>query len=542
VTCRRLIALVCALVAPLAWAIDIPAGEAPVVLDVTTTTIGAWHWSNLNSTSCDDNYGEGLERLTATATRGPWTLGVRLDGSLYGPVPQVRLATATTPGCNQVDLRSRFLPTVIPERIWGSYADRTFEVTLGDGYVSFGRGLALSLRKNDELSTDTALRGARLGLRTDRVSAHLVGGVTNIGNIDEASGRFTADPMDVVLGAQTDVKVVEGMRVGAHAVGYAFHTPLSTPPMGGDTAWKERWLNSGFTFDAPRLTPWLGLYVEGLWQRRWPITGETKNGFGAYGAATLSLGAVTLLVEGKAYGDLAVLHPRFDFIEFQPVQYSAPPTLERVLQPLEHGQRNIYGGRVRADWRVDATLGLFAAHGLFEDAEGYLDPNSLALLPGTIHDPTAGLDWTIGGFRILGEAGWRFVYLPGNGEAVRSDGHFEVTVQKQLGTSSRSLELHVTDWERVKVMPLAAERWREGSAQFGFRWRPVQAYAGLDFSTEPGQPQTWYPNGTLQWDITRSTNLRLMVGSTRGGLRCVSGVCRVFPPFSGAKLAFTARF
>jgi hypothetical protein len=142
---------------------------------------------------------------------------------------------------------------------------------------------------------------------------------------------------------------------------------------------------------------------------------------------------------------------------------------------------------------------------------------------------------------VLGEAGWRFVFLPGRDGAVRSDGHFEVTVQKNIG-GPRSLELHVVHWERLKVLPLSEEQWREGSAQLGFHWWPVQVFAGLDYTTEPGQPQVWYPNGTLQWDITRATNLRLLAGSMRGGLRCVSGVCRVFPPFSGAKLTFTARF
>jgi hypothetical protein len=534
--------LVVLLAASTAAAVEIPAGETPVVLDVTTTTIGAWHGDNHNQTSCDDFYAEGLERLTAVATRGPWALGVRLDGSLYAPTPQVHLATATSPSCNQVDLRSRFVPTVIPERVWASYTGRQLEVTLGDSYVSFGRGLALSLRKNDELATDTALRGARLRLSTDRFAGLLVAGVTNIGNIDEATGRYAADPLDAVVGAQVDGKVVDGVKLGAHAVGLAFHDPVSTRVAPGqDGTWKERWLNVGPTFDAPRLTPWLGVYLEGLWQRRMPITGAAKSGFGGYGAVTMHLGDVTVLFEGKAYGDLAVMQPHFDAIEFQPVQYSAPPTLERVLQPLEHAQRNIYGGRVRLDWALNRDLGLFLADGLFRDAEGYLDPDSLILRAGTIYDPTAGVDARVAGFRFLAEAGWRFVFLPQREGAVRSDGHFELTVEKELG-GPRSAELHVIDWERLKVLPFSDERWREGTAQVGFRWRPVQVFAGLDYTTEAGQPQTLYPNLTAQWDITRGTNLRVFVGSTRGGLRCVSGICRVFPPFEGAKLTFTARF
>jgi hypothetical protein len=524
-----------------AHAIEIPAGDTPVVLDTTTTTIAGWHADNHNSTSCDDQYGEGLERLSVSASRGAWALGLRLDGSLYYPRPVERAATVTAPGCNQVDLRMRYLNKVVPERLWGSYTGRTLEVTLGDSYVSFGRGLALSLRKNDELATDTALRGARVHLNFERVGATLVAGVTNIGNIDESSGRFAVDPLDVVLGAQVEGKVMEGVRVGAHAVGFAFHQPISTFSVTGDDAWKERWVNVGPTLDAPRLTSWLGLYLEGIWQRRQAADGEVQNGFGGYGAATMHFGDFTVLLEGKAYGDLAVLHPTFDALEFQPVQYSAPPTLERLLQPLEHPQRNVYGGRVRADWALTQDVSVFLGHGLFRDAEGYLDPDTAEQLAGTIYDPTAGADARFLGWRILGEAGWRFVVLPHTGATVRSDGHFEVTVEKEFG-GPRSVELHAIDWERTKVLPFSTEVWREGSAQLGLRWRPFQVTPGLDWTSEPGQPKTLYPNIALQWDITRSTNLRAFLGSTRGGLRCVSGICRIFPPFEGGKVTFTARF
>ena len=36
--------------------------------------------------------------------------------------------------------------------------------------------------------------------------------------------------------------------------------------------------------------------------------------------------------------------------------------------------------------------------------------------------------------------------------------------------------------------------------------------------------------------------VNLFVGQRRGAIRCVSGVCRNFPPFEGAKLELTSRF
>jgi hypothetical protein len=36
--------------------------------------------------------------------------------------------------------------------------------------------------------------------------------------------------------------------------------------------------------------------------------------------------------------------------------------------------------------------------------------------------------------------------------------------------------------------------------------------------------------------------INVFVGQRRGAIRCVSGVCRLFPPFEGAKFELTSRF
>ena len=56
-------------------------------------------------------------------------------------------------------------------------------------------------------------------------------------------------------------------------------------------------------------------------------------------------------------------------------------------------------------------------------------------------------------------------------------------------------------------------------------------------------------NGGLQWrSLSKGGALgqlvdtfNVFVGQRRGALRCISGVCRQFPPFEGAKLELTSR-
>ena len=64
---------------------------------------------------------------------------------------------------------------------------------------------------------------------------------------------------------------------------------------------------------------------------------------------------------------------------------------------------------------------------------------------------------------------------------------------------------------------------------------------GIEYDQNPAFPAAYF-NGQVRYNFASSDNLTLFVGQQQGGLRCVSGVCRVFPPFEGARLDATVRF
>lgn len=527
-------------------------GES-VRVDVTSTTSAGYRFDNGNTTRCDDEYGELRERLNLLGASGPWILGLRLDVDHYLDAPEVLMAPPGQPGCGMNDLRDRYEDTVVPEKLWLGWTGRDLELTVGDAYVSFGRGLALSLRKVDELGVDTTVRGAKVLFHGRRLSASAVAGYVNIGNVDEASGRRADDPFDLVGGVAAQVAVTDRLKLGAHAVLVAFESPTTGLP--GEASFEDTWLLAGPTVDAPRLLPNLGLYLEGLVQRRSPPMFEAETGFGAYGAVTVFAGATTFLVEAKAYGDLETVQPRWEREEFRPVQYTSPPTVERVLQPLERPQREIWGGRLRTDHALSPSFTVHASYGVFRDGdedEGYLvaGPMGARTASGTIHDPYAGFElrWDQARSRALVSGGRRAVVA--DGEVVRGDGHLGFDVVQAL-TPAVSLEIHGIHWKRDKSDPLGSKDWSEGTFQLGVRWTPHLAVAAvLDYTSEPRQPEgnidvtrlQEYASGTVQWDITPSSSVRLFAGASRGGLKCISGVCRVFPPFEGVRLAATLRF
>ena len=174
--------------------------QKPVTLDVTETSIVSQQFdarTDEGDVIQDHGYGSWINRLNVALNWGNFTLGMRLDSSLYWrrPVDQPVCGPGITGACiapNQLnnivkDDSSRYRNYVYPAKIFAKYTSKTVEVTVGDAYVQFGRGFVLSLRKVDELGIDTTVRGGKLTVTSDPFSLTLVGGVLNPTKIDEAT-------------------------------------------------------------------------------------------------------------------------------------------------------------------------------------------------------------------------------------------------------------------------------------------------------------------------------------------------------------------
>lgn len=499
-------------------------GSLPV--DITATTTAGAHTDG-------DRYGELFGRLNASTRLDAWQLALRLDTATFVSAPDLDDRYTLEKASLGWSWRSLPAPGALAVSV---------EATAGDAYVSFGRGLALSLRKVDELGIDTTLRGANLSVHAGDLATTLAVGYANINNVDEATGTSVDDPYDLIAGLQAQLRLADRVNLGAYGAAVAFRDALGLLP--GDR-YADRSVQLGATIDAPRLTDQVGVYLEAMSQLVDTAPApDDPVGFGLYGAVTAYLGQATLLFEGKAYGALTPLRPNLDAPAFDTVAYNNPPTVERVLQVLENPQRDVAGGRLRADWSFSPALLAYVNYGLFRDWQGYADPDTLDIRPGTIHDPYAGLEARWDGARsyAIAAAGWRLVTLAGS-TVVRGDAHAEVNVSQAID-DRWSLTLHALHQERKKhESPILDHEFREGTVDAGFRLRPwIAVSGGLDYTTEPTQPEQYYPHANVAWDITPSSSLRLFVGSARGGLKCVSGVCRIYPPFEGVKLTATLRF
>lgn len=390
----------------------------PLTVDVTETSIVSQRFDARSPLPVRDHgWGQWVNRLNVQAASGGWAAGLRLDSAVYWSRPADRdfcegcRFDTKLRGAIVSDGQSRFLDNVYPAKMWASYKADGVELTLGDAYVQFGRGLTLSMRKLDELGVDTSLRGLKFSYTKDPVAVVLVAGLANPTRVDEASGRslMLTQPAggnagqpapvfgaDRLLGAEVTAgrgtAVVSGTRVASvfrcapytyGADGSAQTGVLASPfgacgaedsdkflssTLGGSpNARARQTLNLGQSLELPRLGSWGRAYVELAMQSRQQERNDSRaDGTALYATANARLGSTSHTVELKSYRNyyplMAAVASRYA-PELSTIAYAQLPTAEPITADSMFGNFNACatGGKYRADVNAREGLLLYGA-------------------------------------------------------------------------------------------------------------------------------------------------------------------------------------
>jgi hypothetical protein len=384
------------------WGFDSP------TLTVTETAIATQRFAPRgNETLEDSKWGAWIDRLDAALQAGRWTAGLRLDSAVFWARPD------SDP--------TRFQDAVYPAKLWVTYAAPGLEITLGDAYVQFGRGLTLSMRKVDELGIDTTVRGVKLEFQRDPFAVTAVAGFANPARIDEASGRslfleaetpsFPVFGSDRVVGAEIQAGRGLPVTLSTRAVRFSRCAPFAfdanAAPItdfgknpGGVafgscnardvSIWIKNGLPSappdinanditmaGQSIEVPNLAGHGKLYLEAATQYRHsdfagPNTNDAGNAL--YGAFSFDAGPVTSTLEIKSNRNFYPVAAAIDLThapEFNAVAYSfVPPAESPTILDTEFGYFNacVNGGRLRTDVRASDSL-LVYGQGIFADSK-----------------------------------------------------------------------------------------------------------------------------------------------------------------------------
>jgi hypothetical protein len=425
-----------------------------VQLNVTDTSIVSQRFDKReNELPQDSGWGDWINRLDATLRWGSWTAGLRLDSSVFWrrPVDNPNFASLSPSDQASVltDNESRYENSIYPAKLWVTYAAPGIEVTAGDAYVQFGRGLTLSMRKVDELGIDTTVRGAKIQVQKDPFALTLVAGFGNPSRVDEATGRTLFPTHDLVTGDRSlavfgsdrlvgaEIQAGRGLPVtlSTHAVHFSRCAPYHYGA-GGNVATDfgadpgtvtfgtcnptdtSTWLQqighvppslaaseitmAGQSLEVPSLWGHGKLYFEAAAQQRHnDIALQNVHGDGnaLYGALSVDADPVTATLEVKSNRNFYTVPASVDpnkAGEFSVVAYSfLPPaeTFNMVDTDLGYFNACVDGGRLRTDVTLNRDLMVYGqgitAYSKSEQGGGGCDAagHTLSIVPAnTVQD------------------------------------------------------------------------------------------------------------------------------------------------------------
>jgi hypothetical protein len=403
---------------------------------------------------------------------------------------------------------------------------------------------------------------------------------------------------DTAAGGKIEV-ATKWFTLGANAAGLYRKQSDFTPT--DPSKEHDRILNWSGTLNVPSINKHGDLYVEVAGQAmrdgHRSLDGKPPpdlNGYAAYASGSITGGPVSISLDGKYYHDFFPLAANIDTTtagfgapEFALVTYSQPPTAEPVYTEVVSGgspQVCVTGGRGRVDYRFNRHTSLYAWLGRY--ASWSEIPYSLgsgcemiAARQTNIWDAASGVDigFEKGRTHIKAWVGVRSSdYASPPAGAVTDAFYHEGYVRYDMVFHLKGpFSLQFQGWHRHRYEPATPppNLWTEGENYTALQWSPhLSAIVGYEYlakgKCEPARSATLsqptraekdfcnYVSGGLQWrsgstwaDTPRAKyvaqlfdTVNVFVGQRRPATRCVSGVCRQFPAFEGARVEVTSRF
>lgn len=449
------------------------------------------------------------------------------------------------------------------EKLHATYTWRGGELTLGDTYASFGRGIALNIKKNTDIDIDTSVRGARGVFRLGAQDLTLVSGLSNRQQIsqDQPNLGIFKDVPHMVTGARLDRYGLGPADVGMHGVIYRFGRevdadqdpfsryaePLDAVVTGANVDLYGvagiDWALEGdlFTYLSPELLALSGQEAQDF---------TTALGHAVYLSGSAYPGNAVVLVEAKHTQDTERINT---FVTADGWEVAAGPTLEYERTITEDSSaavnsNDVYGGRVRVDYSLlqGKLIPYVSALGLRDEDQGVLHFNDS---PETIAHGIAG--FALAGTEITAalNVGGRVDVRDDSAEGMDRLVHVDGDISIPLGPHDHielAVDLKQFAWgENVQQQADFVEManaivWKRGEKLL---FTLYQDWSDNPLVTSTGNlGEDLYGAAEVTWKPGPNASLRAFFGAYKAGIRCSGGQCRSLPGFEGGRLAYTGTF
>lgn len=514
--------------------------DDPLRVDVTNSSYFIYHTDNGDDRDDNDDFFSFMNRLNLDLSVGDYTLGGRFDTAVFPDAPADRYQS----------------DWFRAEKVYLRIDKRRVSVVVGDFYAAFGRGIALYVRKVDELSVDPTLRGAKVAYHDGPFALTVLGGLTNTLNVDDQTEELTEDPNDVVVGARASFDILGYVTPGVHGV--LVLNRKDFPPR-NDTAPQDRFV-AGATLDVPDIARIFSFYGEFDYMRRTDMiygatvdggfaeptyTEQSATGYAGYATASATIADLTARFEFRYYEDWMLVPTPGDGVPTDRT-YVRPPTLERVRERNVENLGNSFGVRARLDYAFPTGTTVYANVMHLWDAP--FDEGR------TLH-VYGGVEQRIDDWGLLADVsgGWRWEQKPEPGDSGslrdhRKMWHIDAEVSAAIyGPHSISVSFHDEEYEKPEFGDVTRFSIRELTVTYSFApW--VDASFIWGFTDELNYDQVNYFGGDVRVRFLHSVRalsssyVRVFAGAKKGGLTCVNGMCRNEPAFEGVRGDVVLRF
>jgi hypothetical protein len=510
------------------------------------------------------DYIEQVQRVNLLATRNRLSIGLQFDqvGLFSNEYVLDGEDQQSWPLYNEGVLSPWDNGYAVVEKMFVRQVSDQWELTVGDTYASFGRGMALNMVKKTDIDVDTSIRGAKVVTRAGDVDFTAVTGLSNQQQVSQDYPNLAIRP--------NIYHMVGGMRVerfgqiggGAHAVIYRFARPLEET-LGSPLVRYEEDIDAAVMGANVELTDVLGMdvYVEGdLYDYRAPeMTGgeNSRQGYATYASVSAYPGKAVVLLEVKKSKDSELL-TTFTTVEgWEPANV---PTLEYERAITEDSaaavdSNDIQGARIRIDYAVTpGKLTPYIAAAYLQDTDtGGLHFNQS---PETIVHPVTGVEWRENGYSVQLNTGHRVDQREQSDLGADQMTHLDATIHIPLfGHEALELDLDIMrfQWgENVVQQEDYSEMSNALVWHHGEKWvfvlyqdwsdNPLLRSTGNLAQISDGIDENLYGALEVQWSPTTHMTVKAFYGAYKAGIRCSGGQCRQLPGFNGARVGLNGTF
>lgn len=381
---------------------------------------------------------------------------------------------------------------------------------LGDSYQEIGKGIVLSLDRNEAFGLDNTLQGGYLRYHVKGFEVSGMGG-----RINSLKNSVAVNPIptslakrDVFLVASsTKVDVWKRGKLGAQVM-----SALQLPHY--SKSFDRQWLTYGTIIEQQEVFENVDFYFEGnrsnsqyLFEN---LSQDAPSGRANYCAITYSQSPWKIKFEAKDY-------------ENQTFDFTKGPSLEEDFVEVTN-TTNVSAGRFSAEKRINNNNGfvresLLVGYDRLQERPFYHPVTSIKLESEGIRRSEVEFR---GGYRWMNERNNLI--------------HGSINTKLRTG-KGESLELGILKlkWrQKLNIIPIDDDR-NIFSTGYNFN---EHLYLGLGYEFVPSNNMALGHHFFNVSGIYRSNDLtaKAFIGQTSGGTSCSSGVCRQIPPFSGLSL------